>query len=196
MQQGNKAKAKLLMYLLAGSLLVLEPSNTFTQTIEVHKPLEYKIESPRVFSGTQLKEINCIREALWHEARGESIEGIKSVLTVIINRKKHPDYPGTFCKVIYQPMQFSYLNQKHKSSGSPLGASRSDSEKKVDGVIKELAKDAVEGRFKPSLPAGVLWYHSKTVQPGWTRAMLKVKEVGQHRFYAKKEVKVTKGSKV
>lgn len=172
---------------ICGSLLLGTPAKTHTQELEEKKPLEYRIEEQDIKLGAREKqEIKCLREALWHEARGEGEEGLKAVLTVIINRKNHPDYPATFCRVIRQPRQFSYLEEVQQLEPKP----KAKEEKHLLDKIEELAHDAVTGRFNGTLPAATLWYHSSKVKPGWVRAKIKVKTVGRHLFYKKKEQKV------
>lgn len=178
---------------ICGSLLLGTPSRTHTQELEEKKPLDYRIEQQDVKLGPRDKqEIKCLREALWHEARGEGEEGLKAVLTVIINRKNHPDYPATFCRVIRQPRQFSYLDEVQRLEPKP----KSQQEKHLLDKIEELAHDAVTARFNRTLPAATLWYHSSKVKPGWARAKIKVKVVGRHLFYRKKEQNEQKEQKV
>ena len=44
----------------------------------------------------------CLSEALYFEARGESVKGMFAVAEVILNRVESPNYPGDVCGVIYQ----------------------------------------------------------------------------------------------
>lgn len=167
---------------VASAFLVVVPSKTHTQELEERKPLEYRLEEPDVKIGRrEQQEIKCLKEALWHEARGEGEEGLKAVLTVIVNRKNHPDYPGTFCRVIRQPRQFSYLTEVKRLEPAPA-----KEEKKILAKIEQLAYDAVLGNFSRTLPAAVLWYHNSKVKPGWSRAKIQVKSIGQHKFYKSK----------
>ena len=55
-------------------------------------------------------EVFCVTEAIWFESRGESVAGKYAVAHVIRNRVRSSRYPDTFCEVVNQPMQFSYLN--------------------------------------------------------------------------------------
>ena len=57
-------------------------------------------------------EWQCLTEALYFEARGESLEGQIAVAEVILNRVDSPLYPRTVCGVVKQRggggCQFSY----------------------------------------------------------------------------------------
>ena len=47
-------------------------------------------------------EINCLAEAIYYEARGESFTGQAAVAEVIMNRVNHRVYPDTICGVVYE----------------------------------------------------------------------------------------------
>ena len=128
------------------------------------------------------KEFLCIKNALWHEARGEPEEGIRAVMSVIYNRKKHKNYPNTFCKVILQDKQFSAFNSDKSLATKRL--------KPVKGLDEEaytkvagIAQEAVVGVFKPVLEPSVLHYTHVRVKNYWTKRMQAVKIAGRHVFY-------------
>ena len=126
------------------------------------------------------QEYDCLRSILWHEARNQPSRGIKAVLSVVMNRKQHPDYPGTYCKIEKQPWQFSYVKQgKSKINPKPT------EEKKLD-EISELAYDAVVGDFKPTLPEDVLHYARKDIENSWTKQKKVYTIIQDHKFYQTK----------
>lgn len=59
-------------------------------------------------------QIHCLTEAVYHEARGEPLEGQAAVARVVMNRAKYPKTFGdSICKVVYQKRQFSWsANEK------------------------------------------------------------------------------------
>lgn len=135
----------------------------------------------------QQEEKKCIAEALWYEARGEGLEGMKHVLSVIHNRKESKQYPGTYCKVIKQYKQFSYRNNFPKEkvldiARKPVGAS----EEQAKGLVLELAENASKGLFKPLLKPSVLHYHTSDVKPYWKAAFRTEVQHGKHVFLVKK----------
>ena len=60
------------------------------------------------------RELKCLSEALYFEARGEQVEGQIAVADVIINRKNSNQFPSTICGVVSEgshkrhACQFSY----------------------------------------------------------------------------------------
>lgn len=130
----------------------------------------------------QHKELQCIKNALWHEARGEPEEGIRAVMSVIYNRKNHKNYPNTFCKVILQDKQFSAFNQDKSLAMKRLKPVKGPDEE-VYTKVAGIAQEAVVGAFKPVLEPSVLHYAHSKVKNKWTKRMQVVKIAGRHVFY-------------
>lgn len=133
------------------------------------------------------RERDCIAETLYFEARSEGVIGLKAVASVLEERKKHKDYPETYCKISKQPWQFSFRHEG-KPSMKAL-EKRIDSLQEQDKVMlqesKKIAEKMLLGAFKSILPKGTVFYHAKYVKPTWARKMQKVAVVGQHVFYRK-----------
>lgn len=127
------------------------------------------------------REKQCLTAALWWEARGEGLQGIKAVASVIENRKHSSGYPSTYCKIIKQHKQFSFVLE-----GKPIHKLEQQvkpSEKEVFALVSSLAEQMLQGRFKPVLPRKVLHYTTHAVSNTWTQKMQVVAKVGNHRFY-------------
>lgn len=60
------------------------------------------------------KQHKCLTEVIYYEARGDTKEGKLAVADVVLNRVKHPYFPNTICKVVYQKNQFSWTKSKYK----------------------------------------------------------------------------------
>lgn len=128
------------------------------------------------------KELTCLINTLYAEARSEPEEGIRAVMSVIYNRKNHKNYPNTFCKVILQDKQFSAFNSNKSLATKrlkPVKGSDEEAYTKVAGI----AQEAVVGAFKPVLEPSVLWYTHTKVKNYWTEKMQVVKIAGKHVFY-------------
>jgi spore germination cell wall hydrolase CwlJ-like protein len=130
------------------------------------------------------KQKACIKEALYFEARGESEEGLRHVLSVIHNRVQAKGFPGSYCKVIWQSKQFSYRNGTQPGIFIEIKPVKAQ-DKKAYALISDLAHEAAYGGFKPVLDADVLWYHTSEVKPKWTAVMQKIKTVARHHFLAR-----------
>ena len=119
-------------------------------------------------------EANCIAVAVYHEARGESLEGQLAVAKVIMNRAASGKYPTSWCGVVKQPSQFSFV----RHGAFPWVDVQSDAWRKAQGVTRLAVAKAV-----PSLSDDVLWYHANYVAPSWGRRLNFAQKVGRHIFY-------------
>src|SRR5687768_16476229 len=58
----------------------------------------FRAQSP----GDQVRSLLCLAEAVYYEARSESEDGQRAVAQVVLNRVRHPAWPGSVCGVVYQ----------------------------------------------------------------------------------------------
>ena len=68
------------------------------------------------------RDLQCLAEALYFEARGEGSQGQRAVAEVILNRVDHPRFPKTVCGVVNQRGQFTYNKNARirEKEGLPL----------------------------------------------------------------------------
>jgi spore germination cell wall hydrolase CwlJ-like protein len=57
-------------------------------------------------------DVRCLTEAIYHEARGEPVEGQRAVGEVVLNRRD-AGFARTVCGVVYQKDQFSWSRHAH-----------------------------------------------------------------------------------
>jgi spore germination cell wall hydrolase CwlJ-like protein len=62
------------------------------------------------------KQLNCLAQNIYHESRGESIEGQLAVAFVTLNRTEDENFPRSICGVVYQKGQFSWTKRKPRIS--------------------------------------------------------------------------------
>jgi hypothetical protein len=119
-------------------------------------------------------EANCIAVAVYHEARGESLEGQLAVAQVIKNRAMSGKYPSDWCGVVKQPWQFSFV----RHGQFPSVDVNSEAWRKAVGITRLAVANAV-----PSVPKECLWYHANYVAPRWSNNLQRVEQIGAHIFY-------------
>jgi hypothetical protein len=120
------------------------------------------------------EEANCIAVAVYHEARGESLEGQLAVARVIMNRAASGRYPPSWCATVKQPWQFSFV----RNYRFPYTDTNCEAWRKAVGVTRIAVANAY-----PSVPGDVLWYHADYVSPSWGRRLNAVEKIGAHIFY-------------
>jgi spore germination cell wall hydrolase CwlJ-like protein len=160
-----------------------------TEALKINAAIPFSAEpNPRAPStvfraagvGDQLRSLQCLAEAIYYEARSESEEGQRAVAQVVLNRVRHPAYPGSVCGVVYQgPLragggcQFTFTcDGSLASAPSGLGWLRA----------RRLAAEALAGYVYA--PVGLATnYHTHQVLPDWAFRLAKATVIGNHIFY-------------
>ena len=124
-------------------------------------------------------ELKCLAEAIYFEARGESLIGQYAVGEVIINRMISPSFPNSICGVVSEGS--SRLNACQFSYNCD-GKLEIVTEKGSYGRISKLSQILLEPSARV-LTDGATFYHAKAVNPSWAKKFKKTNEIGQHIFY-------------
>lgn len=131
---------------------------------------------PEVTGGNEWR---CLAEALYFEARSESLVGQFAVGEVILNRVDAENYPDTICGVVRQgshrlhACQFSYNCD---------GKSEHFAEARAFARAGKLANMMLDGAARV-LTDGATHYHANTVDPRWARSLRFTAQIGSHTFY-------------
>ncbi len=122
----------------------------------------------------------CLTEALYFEARGESVKGQFAVAEVILNRVDSRSFPRTVCSVVRQGTG----NGKHACQFSYKcdGKNENMTEKGAYHRAGKIAKLMLEGEPR-ILTKGATYYHSTAVNPSWARKFTNTTKIGVHKFY-------------
>lgn len=111
------------------------------------------------------KELRCLVENVYHEARGEPFEGQIAVARVTLNRVGK--WASTVCETVYQQAQFSWTAKKD----------RSINDKQAYAVAWQAAW------MSRDYPLEATHYHTTKVRPKWSRSLNKVTQINNHIFY-------------
>jgi spore germination cell wall hydrolase CwlJ-like protein len=118
------------------------------------------------------QDMKCLAGAIYFEARGESLAGQLAVGRVIVDRTRSVRFPDTYCGVVFQRSQFSFVR------GHSMPAIRTDSQAWRNAVA--IAEIADAGSWS-SPTEGALFFHAASVSPGWT--LTRVAQIDKHIFY-------------
>lgn len=80
------------------------------QYAEVRQPSEGLPQATGKVNEFTLEEARLLMKIAQAEAGNQGSDGMWLVMSVVLNRVKSPDYPDTLKEVIYQPYQFSSVN--------------------------------------------------------------------------------------
>jgi spore germination cell wall hydrolase CwlJ-like protein len=118
------------------------------------------------------RELNCLAGAIYFESKSEPLLGQLAVGRVIVARSRSGRFPNSYCGVVYQPSQFSFV----RGGGMPPISKGSQDWKEAVAI----AQIAHEGSWKSPVE-GALFFHAARVSPGWRLA--RVGKLGNHVFY-------------
>lgn len=118
------------------------------------------------------REMECLAVGIYFEAKSESLDGQLAVGQVIANRAESGRFPSSYCGVLFQRGQFSFV--RGKSYPSVARSSR----QWLNAVA--VAK-IVDQELHASPVPNALFFHARYVSPGWR--MKRVGSVGNHIFY-------------
>lgn len=124
-------------------------------------------------------EWRCLSEALYFEARGETVKGQFAVAEVILNRVKSARFPTSICGVVHQgtgrkyQCQFTYTCDGYKDIIS---------EPQAFARVGKVAR-AIMDAGDQNLTNGATHYHTTAVNPAWARVYSRTARIGVHLFY-------------
>jgi spore germination cell wall hydrolase CwlJ-like protein len=146
------------------------------QLAQLTERLERKQERPKA---SAQRELECLTQAVYYEARGESPQGQFAVAQVVMNRVKHPAFPKTVCGVVFQGSgrrtgcQFSFACD---------GSMRRGQESSAWKRARKVASRALAGAAIAEVGSAT-HFHTTAVAPAWGPQMRRVAQVGMHVFY-------------
>jgi spore germination cell wall hydrolase CwlJ-like protein len=117
-------------------------------------------------------ELACLAGAIYFEAKGESLAGQLAVGRVIVARANSGRFPDSYCGVVYQPSQFSFVHG-HAMPGINHAS-------RAWAIATRVARIADEGSWH-SPAEGALFFHAAHVTPGWNRT--RIAQVDHQVFY-------------
>jgi spore germination cell wall hydrolase CwlJ-like protein len=125
------------------------------------------------------RDLDCLTQAVYYEARGEGRAGMQAVAQVVLNRARHGAFPSSVCGVVYQGAarstgcQFSFTCN---------GAMRRGVNQSAWRRAHDVASAALSGQVYA--PVGnATHFHTTAVSPRWRHSLVPVGQVGSHLFY-------------
>lgn len=125
------------------------------------------------------RDLDCLTQAVYFEARGESPAGQAAVAQVVLNRVRKAGFPKSVCGVVFQGSargsgcQFSFACDGSMNRGRESAAwaqARHIATRALAGAVMTAVGDATH-------------FHTVHVSPDWSRDLRQVAQVGLHIFY-------------
>lgn len=157
----------------------LNPDTLADYVAKGYKPLAERVAVANA-------ERDCLAQAIYHEARGESQAGQLAVANVIVNRARSGKFPSTLCGVIYQNAdkgryrcQFTFAcDGRADAPGERRAWIRSAD------LAQEVYAEFATGEALGAVPGSTLYYHTTAVRPSWAGTYNAVATIGSHIFYS------------
>jgi spore germination cell wall hydrolase CwlJ-like protein len=126
------------------------------------------------------KAERCLAQAVYFEARNQSLRGQMAVAQVVMNRVFSPYYPNDVCSVVYQnahrrlSCQFTFACD---------GQSEAIRERGAWARAQRIARQTLDAQIWLPEVAKATHYHATYVRPYWVREMNVMVRFGLHTFY-------------
>ncbi len=125
------------------------------------------------------QEFKCLAEALYFEARGETVKGQVAVAEVILNRRDSGLFPDSVCGVVHQgngrrnQCQFSYTCDGRPDAIAEKAAYAACRQDRPADAERGAAGTDAWGDVLPQF----------LVRPSWARRFAQTVQIGTHHFY-------------
>jgi len=131
-------------------------------------------------------ERNCLAQAIYHEARGESAAGQLAVANVIVNRARSSKFPSTLCGVIYQNAEkgFHRCQFTFACDGRTDAPGERSAWARSAALAQTVYAEFATGEAVGAVPRSALFYHTTNVRPNWANTYNAVAQIGSHIFYS------------
>lgn len=131
----------------------------------------------------RIADLTCLAQNIYHEARGESMDGQRAVAEVTMNRVASPRYPDSICGVVHEK-RWDRIRKRDVGafSWTELGITAMP----PSGVAWQRAVAAAQAvydeEYAPQV-GGALFYHATRIRPRWAKDREPIVTIGRHAFY-------------
>ena len=114
-----------------------------------------------MMASAKADNFNCLVEAVYHEARSESLLGM-------LTRKENSNFPNTICQVVHQGKYWKGNPVKDKCQFSYWCDGKAERFVEIEGLIKSInvSEMALKG-IQVRQTVGATHYHANYVTPHW-----------------------------
>jgi hypothetical protein len=156
------------------------PPSAMPQRLEAYTG---PVARPYVFRGATATDTArahyCLTATLYYEAASETDDGMRGVAQVVLNRTRHPSFPGTVCGVVFQGSQRAIVCQFTFSCDGSMARTPARGPWQR---ASRIAAEALAGRV--FAPVGLAThYHTQAVWPSWGRSLAMTNVIGAHIFH-------------
>lgn len=134
----------------------------------------YELVALAPVDGEMSRELRCLAQAVYFEARGEPLAGQLAVAQVVINRADSPLFPDDYCSVVTQRAQFSFV----RGGTIPAPNASSQAWQRARAIARIAHRDLWDSEI-----GDALYFHATHVSPRWARQKSARARIDSHIFY-------------
>ena len=141
----------------------------------------------------ELTQLHCLAKNIYHEARGESLDGQLAVAHVTLNRVNHKRFPDTVCGVVKQAKMSAWWAETHnravpikyKCQFSWYCDGRPDTitDQAAWRESVDLSLAVVKGETHDPTSGATHYFNPGLADPYWQDHYTKVASVDNHDFF-------------
>lgn len=120
------------------------------------------------------EQLRCLAGAIYFEARGEPLAGQLAVAEVIVNRAASGRFPASYCGVVTQRSQFSFV----KGGRIPAAPTGSPVYQRAKAIAQIAHRNLWSSDAKDAL-----YFHARHVSPAWSGRKQAAARIHNHVFY-------------
>ncbi len=117
------------------------------------------------------RELDCLATGIYFESKGEPLSGQLAVGQVIANRATSGRFPSSYCGVLFQRSQFSFIRGKSLPT-APRSSKQWHNAVAIAKIVSRGLKESSVGK--------ALFFHATHVSPRWR--LKRVASIGNHIF--------------
>jgi spore germination cell wall hydrolase CwlJ-like protein len=120
------------------------------------------------------QQLECLAGAIYFEARGEPLAGQLAVAEVIVNRAASGRFPASYCGVVTQKSQFSFV----RAGRIPAAPTASAPYQRAKAIAQIAHRSLWSSEARDAL-----YFHARYVSPAWSSRRQAAARIHNHVFY-------------
>lgn len=136
--------------------------------------LSAMVRQTRVADGAMDAQMQCLASAVYFESRGEPLAGQLAVAMVVKNRAASRRFPASYCRVVKQRGQFSFV----RSGRIPTPRKSGNAWRRAKAIAHIAHSDLWKSEAGESL-----YFHANYVRPAWAARKKALARIDTHIFY-------------
>jgi len=137
------------------------------------------------------KQIKCLAENIYHEARGESRKGMIAVAYVTLNRARRGEFPNSICDVVYEARTYvnwkgNVMPKKYQCQFTWFCDGLPDTINTTSTSWKEsltVAVDVFNNNVNDPTNGATHYYNHNIVKPKWSHQLAMTTRIENHTFH-------------